>query len=131
MRDPQKHQTGLKRMKEVNGKMADMMMAKVGAASPDFADYMAEYVFGDIYARPGLDDKTRQLAAVSALLALGHAPSQLKMHMNGALNQGWSRQEIIELLIHLSVFVGIPAAMNGLFAAKELFDQRDEQGIAN
>ena len=131
MRDPEKHQNGLRRMKEVNGKMADMMMAKVGAASPDFADHMAEYVFGDIYARPGLDDKTRQLAAVSALLALGHAPNQLKMHMNGALNQGWSRQEVIELLIHLSVFVGIPAAMNGLFTAKELFDQRDEQGIAN
>ena len=70
MRDPKKHQDGLRRMKEVNGKMADMMMAKVGAASPDFADYMAEHVFGDIYARSGLDNKTRQLAAVSAILAL-------------------------------------------------------------
>lgn len=131
MSTQEKYEQGKKIMQEVNGKMADMMMSKVGAISPDFAGYLAEHVFGDIYARPALDYKARQLATVAALTALGNAAPQLKMHMNGALNNGWTRAEIIELMIHLSVFTGFPAAMNGLFAAKELFEQRDEQGITN
>ena len=126
-----KYQEGLKRMKEVNGKMADMMMERVGSISPDFAGYLASHVFGDIYGREGLDYKERQLATVAALTALGHAAPQLKMHMNGALNNGYTRKQMVELMIHLSVFVGFPAAMNGLFAAKELFEQRDQQGIEN
>jgi 4-carboxymuconolactone decarboxylase len=132
MKDKAKYEKGIKTMREVLGKSgADMMMQKVGSACPDFADYMAEHVYGDIYARAGLAYNYRQLAAVSALVAVGTAIPQLKAHIIGALNNGFSRQEIMELMIHLSLFVGVPAAMNGLFVAKELFEQLDGQGTTN
>ena len=60
--------------------------------APDFAKYMIEFPFGDLYARPELDLKTREIVAVAALTALGYATPQLKFHIGAALNAGCSRQ---------------------------------------
>jgi 4-carboxymuconolactone decarboxylase len=67
--------------------------------SPALAQYVIEFPFGDIYSRPGLDLKTRQIATVAALITLGNAEAQLKSHINGALNVGCSRKEIVEVII--------------------------------
>ncbi len=122
---------GLEVMREVNGPMAQAMLERVGEISPEFGELLVKHVFGEVYTRPGLDYKQRQFATVAALAAMGNAQPQLMMHMNGALNSGCSRAEIVELMIHISVYAGFPAAMNGLFAAKELFAQRDAKGIKN
>ena len=98
--------------------------------APDLARYAIEFAFGDVYSRPGLDLKSREIATVSALAALGNAQPQLKVHIHGALNVGCTREEIIEVLIHLSVYAGFPAALNGIFAAKEVFKERDEKGLS-
>lgn len=74
--------------------------------------------------RPEVDLKTRELATVAALTAMGTAAPQLKVHINGALNVGCSPQEIIEIIFQMSLYAGFPAALNGLFAAKEIFDER-------
>jgi 4-carboxymuconolactone decarboxylase len=98
--------------------------------APDMARFVVEFAYGDVYSRPGLDLKTRELATVSALTALGNCPLQLKSHINGALNAGWSRQEVVEVIMQMAVYAGFPAALNGLYTAKEVFNERDEKGLS-
>ena len=96
--------------------------------APDLAEYLIEFPFGDVFNRPGLDLKSREIAAVAALTTLGTAGSQLKFHINGALNVGCSRIEIIEIIIQMSIYAGFPAALNAVSIAKEVFRERDMAG---
>ena len=89
--------------------------------APDFARYLLEFPFGDIYARPGLDLRSREIATVAALTAMGNAAPQLKVHIGAALHVGLTQDEIVEVIIQMAVYAGFPAALNGLFAAKEVF----------
>jgi len=98
--------------------------------APDFARYIVEFPFGDIYTRPGLDLRQREIATIAALAALGNATLQLKVHIEAGLNVGLSRDEIVEVLIQMAVYAGFPAALNGLFAAKDVFAARDLQRAA-
>ena len=66
---------------------------------------------------------------VSALTALGHARPQLRVHINAALNAGCTRGEIVEVLMQMAVYAGIPAALNALYLAKEVFAERDAKGL--
>ncbi len=72
-------------------------------------------------ARPGLDLRSREIATIAALAALGNAAPQLKVHIAAGLNVGLTRSEIVEILMQMAVYAGFPAALNGLFAAKEVF----------
>lgn len=103
-------------------------MAALGDIAPDFANYILEFPFGDIYSRPGLDLRSREIATIAALAALGNAAPQLKVHIEAGLNVGLSREEIVEILMQMAVYAGFPAALNGLFAAKDVFAQRAEDG---
>jgi len=117
---------GLCKLKEIDGEQGDRIVAGLRDIAPDFARYLIEFPFGDIFARPGLDLRTREIATVAALTAMGTAPSQLKVHIHGALNVGCTRTEITEVIMQMAVFAGFPAALNGLFAAKEVFSDRKE-----
>jgi len=119
--------TGWKKLAEIDGEQGEKVVEALKDIAPDFADLLIEFPFGDIYSRPGLDLKSREIATVAALTAMGTAQPQLKVHIHGALNVGCTRREIIETMIHMAVYAGFPAALNGLFAAKEVFDQRDAQ----
>jgi len=66
--------------------------------APDFERFLVEFPFGDIYSRPGLDVKSREIATVAALTALGFAAPQLRVHIHGALRAGCSKEEIVELI---------------------------------
>ena len=101
------------------------MVAALADIAPDFADYLFEFPFGDIYSRPGLDLRSREIATIAALAAMGNAAPQLKVHIVAGLNVGLSREEITEILMQMAVYAGFPAALNGLFAAKEVFAARD------
>jgi 4-carboxymuconolactone decarboxylase len=87
-----------------------------------------EFPFGDIYCRPGLDLRAREIATIAALTALGNASPQLKVHIEAGLNVGLSRDEITEVIMQMAVYAGFPAALNGLFAAKEIFALRATHG---
>jgi len=95
---------------------------------PDIDRYVVDYFYGEIYARPALDLKTREAVSVASLAALGSAAPQLRAHINGALNVGWRREEIVEMLLQLSLHAGFPATLNGLAAAREVFAARGEDG---
>ena len=100
------------------------MIDSLADIAPDFGRYVIEFPFGDIYARPGLDLRSREVATIAALTALGNAAPQLKVHIEAGLNVGLSRGEIIEVIMQMAVYAGFPAALNGLSAAKEVFASR-------
>ena len=100
-------------------------MAALADIAPDFATYLFEFPFGDIYSRPGLDLRSREIATIAALTAMGTAEAQLKVHIEAGLNVGVSREEIVEVIMQMAVYAGFPAALNGLFAAKAVFAARD------
>jgi len=103
------------------------VIAALADIAPDFADYLLEFPFGDIYSRPGLELRAREIATIAALAAMGNAQPQLKVHIEAGLNVGLSREEITEILIQMAVYAGFPAALNGLFAAKAVFAGRDAE----
>ena len=116
---------GLKALSEIHGAPGEQVIARVAEIAPDFADHLVDYAFGDVYARPGLDRRSRQIATIAALAALGNAEAQLKWHVRGGLNIGISKDEIIEILMQMAVYGGFPAAVRALMAAKEVFDEID------
>ena len=120
----QRYESGLDKLKEIDGEAGQKVIDSLASISPDLAKYTIEFPFGDIYQRPGLDLKSRELATVAALTALGNCQPQLNVHINGALNIGCKPEEILEVIIQMAVYAGFPAALNGMFVAKEVFIER-------
>ena len=119
-----RYSEGLKKLNEIDGEAGRKVIDSLRAIAPDLARYVIEFPFGDIYQRPGLDLTTRELVTVAALTALGHCQPQLKVHVNGALNVGCKPEEIVEVIMQMAVYAGFPAALNGMFTAKEVFVER-------
>lgn len=118
-------QRGQRALAEIDGEAGHNVIAALADIAPDFATLLFEFPFGDIYTRPGLALRDREIATIAALAAMGTAAPQLKVHIEAGLNVGLSRQEIVEILMQMAVYAGFPAALNGLFAAKEVFGRRD------
>ena len=116
---------GTRALSEIDGEAGERVVSSLEDIAPDFGRYIIEFPFGDIYSRPGLDLRVREIATIAALTAMGNAAPQLKVHIEGGLNVGLSRTEIIEIIMQMAVYAGFPAALNGLFAAKEVFKSRN------
>ena len=112
---------GWQRLKEVDDQAGEKVIAALQDVAPDLGRHIVEFGFGQIYTRPGLTLRQRELATVAMLAALGNAAPQLKVHVEAALNVGLSREEIVETLIQTAVYAGFPAALNAVFAAQEVF----------
>lgn len=93
--------------------------------APDLSKYVVEFAFGDIYARPGLDNRQKVLTTISALVAQG--TPQIGMHVVTGLNVGLTPDEIIACIMHLIPYVGFPRALNALRVAQDVFAQ---EGVA-
>ncbi|NIE55974.1 MULTISPECIES: carboxymuconolactone decarboxylase family protein [unclassified Burkholderia] len=117
---------GWNKLKEIDGEVGERVIAALAPIAPDFGRLLVEFGFGDIYSRPQLDLKAREIATIAALAALGNAQPQLKVHIEAALNVGCTRDEIVEVFMQMAVYAGFPAALNALFAAHEVFMRRDE-----
>ena len=120
----ERYNIGWEKLKEIDGKAGENVIEAMRDIAPDFVDLLIEFPFGDVYTRKGLDLKSREIATISALTAMGTAMPQLKVHIHGALNVGCTKEEIIEVMIQMAVYAGFPSALNGLFVAKEVFDER-------
>lgn len=108
----------------IDGEAGQAVIDSLADIAPDFARYVLEFAFGDVYSRPGLDLRSREVATIAALTAMGNARPQLKVHINAGLNVGLSQGEVVETIIQMAVYAGFPAALNGLSAAKEVFAER-------
>ncbi len=125
-----RYQQGWQKLAEVDGHAGEQVIESLKGIAPDLARYIIEFPFGDIYSRPGLDLKFREISTVVALTAMGNAQPQLKVHIHGALNVGCTRKEVVEIIIQMAVYAGFPAALNGIFAAKEVFAERDAKAMS-
>jgi 4-carboxymuconolactone decarboxylase len=110
---------GLRALGEITGATGEDVIAGLRDIAPDLADWIVEFSYGDVLARPGLDRRTRQLATIAALAAMGNARPQLLVHIKGAINVGCRPAEIIEVIMQMAVFAGFPAAINGLDVVRE------------
>ncbi|MEM8613468.1 MAG: carboxymuconolactone decarboxylase family protein [Cyanobacteria bacterium P01_H01_bin.105] len=127
--DPSEHskryQQGWQMLQTIDGEAGEKVIDSLQSIAPDLARYIIEFPFGDIYTRPGLDLKSREIATIASLTTLGNAQPQLKVHIHAALNVGCSAQEIVEVVIQMAVYAGFPAALNGISVAKQVFAERN------
>jgi 4-carboxymuconolactone decarboxylase len=119
-----RYERGRQRLAELAGERGESVMAAVEEISPDLARYVIEFGYGDIYSRPTLDDQARQLAAISALSAMGGAEPQLEYHIGIALNVGVSPAQVVETVLFLSPFVGFARTLNAVRSVKRVFASR-------
>ncbi|MEL6385481.1 MAG: carboxymuconolactone decarboxylase family protein [Cyanobacteria bacterium J06626_18] len=120
-----RYEQGWQKLKEIDGEAGEKVIASLQDIAPDLARYVIEFPFGDVYSRPGLGLKSREIATVAALTALGNAQPQLKVHIHAALNVGCTPEEIVEVVIQMAVYAGFPAALNGMALVKQVFAERD------
>lgn len=120
----EEYQRGLEMMTKVDGNHGLVVLEKLKDIAPDLGRYIVEFAFGEIYSRPALDLKSREIAAVAALTALGNARPQLKTHIHAALNVGCTKEEIMEVIIQMALYAGFPAALNATLSAQEVFRER-------
>ena len=123
-------QTALERgraiVAQLNPGLEESLAEKYDALFPDFAETLVEFAYGRLYAREGLDLTTRQIATVAALTALGgQTGPQLSVNLEHALAAGASRRELLEVILQMSVYGGMPAAINGMNMAMQLFEEQD------
>ena len=111
---------GAQTLNTLHANQVENLEATFKDISPDLARLVIEYGFADIFSRPALDSKHREMATIAALTAMGTAPSQLKFHIKAALHIGVSQVDIREIMILMSVYCGFPAAINGTLALKEV-----------
>ncbi|WKU25356.1 carboxymuconolactone decarboxylase family protein [Priestia megaterium] len=109
----------------------DIMVGFEQSVLPDLGMLAVEFNYGQIFSRPGLDLKSRLLAAVAGLTALGNT-KQLKFYLNGALNVGWTQEEILEAMLQMVIYAGFPVALNTILTvANEVFYERNEKEKQN
>ncbi|MER5265432.1 carboxymuconolactone decarboxylase family protein [Actinosynnema sp. NPDC002837] len=118
---------GLAVLRQVSGDRGAEVVESLSDIAPDLGRYVVEFAYGDVYARPGLDLRQRQLVTIGALAAQGDTAPQLRFHLDAALRVGLSPVEVVEALIHVVPFTGFPRALNAVQAAREVFADR---GIA-
>lgn len=118
----ERYQKGLDVLGSINGKSGKDIMKALRRISPDMARFIIEFPYGDIYSRPGLELKTRELLTIASLVTLGFPERELKAHIANALNAGCSKEQIVETIMQMCVYAGFPAALHGLFIAQEVFD---------
>ncbi|MEM8587777.1 MAG: carboxymuconolactone decarboxylase family protein [Pseudomonadota bacterium] len=100
--------------------------ANLDQVAPELLELVFGFAFVDVLDRPGLDLKTREMLTVAALTTMGTAPAQLEFHIRAAMNVGVTREEIIEIILQMAVYAGVPAFMNGIAVAKKVFAAQDQ-----
>ena len=125
-KDSDRFERGSKLIGEVYGdpNAAENMMNNMKDIAPDMARFIMEFAYGDIYSRPGLDMKSREIATVAALTAMGNAAPQLKTHIRASLNVGLTHDQIMETIIQMTLYAGFPASLNAITVAKEVFAEK-------
>jgi 4-carboxymuconolactone decarboxylase len=114
---------GRDRLAEVDGDAGEQIVDSLG----DLGRYIVEFAFGDIYNRPGLSLRDRELVSVAMLAAMGAREPQLDVHLQGALNVGVTVEELRELMIHVVPYAGFPSAINGMRRLQALEQQAPER----
>ncbi|ENG2549573.1 TPA: 4-carboxymuconolactone decarboxylase [Citrobacter farmeri] len=128
MQDEERYQQGMAVRRAVLGDAhVDRTVQNLTPLNEEFQNFITRYAWGDIWSRPGLDRHTRSMITIAMLIALNRE-AELKMHLNAAFNNGVTREELKELIMHSALYCGLPAANATLHLAQQVFDQRDAAG---
>jgi 4-carboxymuconolactone decarboxylase len=114
---------GMRIRREVLGdEHVDAAIEHTSDFTADFQDLITRYAWGEIWARPGLDRRTRSAITLTALIALGHF-DELRMHVRAALRNGLEEDEIKEVLLQSAIYCGVPAANHAFAVAQEVLEE--------
>ena len=119
-----RYDRGLGSMRTVFGPKIETALEGLAATCPGLARCLIEFPFGDIYTRPGLDLKTREMLTVAALTVLGYPQAELKDHIRGAMNIGCTSDEILEIILQMAVYAGFPASLEAVKTAASVFAEK-------
>lgn len=123
-----KYTQGWNKLKEIDGEAGERVVNGLKDISSELSRFIIEYSFGEVYSLRSLDNKSKEIVAISSLIAQGAIP-QLKVHLNGALNTGSSINEVKEVILQMSVYCGFPKCINAMNALKEVLNERKAKGI--
>ena len=112
------------RRKVLGNEYVDKSMAEMDDFTQPFQELVNEYCWGTVWTRPGLPLKTRSLINLGILIAM-NKPEELKLHLRGALNNGCTKAEIMEVLLHTAIYCGMPAAVTAFRTAKDFFKESE------
>jgi 4-carboxymuconolactone decarboxylase len=121
---------GWDRLLEVDAEGGARVVESLQEVAPDLGRYVIEFAYGEIYQRPVLDLRQRQLVTISALTALGGVDPQLEVHINAGLNVGLNPREVVEAILHCIPYTGFPRVLNAIFVAKSVFQERGVSPLA-
>lgn len=121
-----KNDNGMKTRREVLGDAyVDAALEKSTPFTADFQDFITRYAWGEVWSRPGLDRKTRSVVTLTALMAGGHL-EELGTHVEGALRNGLTEEEIKEVFLQGAIYCGVPAANAAFAVARRVIAERDD-----
>ena len=118
---------GMRVRREVLGdEHVDAAIGRTTEFTADFQDFITRYAWGEIWARPGLDRRTRSCITLTALVALGRL-DELEMHVRAAIRNGLTESEIGEVFLQSAVYCGVPAANSAFAVAQRVLSERTEE----
>jgi len=120
----ERFERGKRVLDAVNPDAGGRVLDSLADIAPELAHQIVAWGFGEIYARPALPPRDRQLLTLGMLTALGGCEGQLDVHINTALNVGLTPAEIVEAFLHAAAYCGFPRALNAVFAARKVFAER-------
>lgn len=115
---------GMKNLKAIDGEAGERVIQTLEGIAPDVGRYILAFAFGDIYEKDTLSFREREIITITSLLTQGDTKNQLIVHINGSLNVGITKEEIIEVFTHCIPYVGFPKVLNAIMFAKEVFETR-------
>jgi 4-carboxymuconolactone decarboxylase len=127
----ERYEYGMKVLEQVDGEAGQRIVDSLADTSPELGHQVVAWAFGDMYARPELPPRERQLVTLGVLAALGGCEIELDVHINAALNVGLTPIEISEALLHTAVYAGMPRSINATLVAKKVFGDRGLLPLTN
>lgn len=121
----ERYERGYRALQMLDAEGAKKTILSVQDIAPEMSDFLIEFAYGDVFSRPALDPKSREIATIAALTALGNAAMQLRWHIGAALNTGVTPAQIVDIMYVSTVYHGFPAGLNGIAAIREVFSEKN------
>ena len=125
MNGDEQYERGMEALRQADGGAGQRLLEALADVSPELSYRSVAWSYGDLYVRPELPRRDRELLTLGILTGLGGAEAQLEVHVNGALNAGLTPSEIVEALLQSVVYCGVPRAVNATLVAKKVFAERN------
>ncbi|WP_024554827.1 4-carboxymuconolactone decarboxylase [Franconibacter helveticus 513] len=127
MQDEERYQQGMEVRHAVLGDAhVERTLENLTPLNDEFQNFITRYAWGEIWTRPALERHTRSMITIAMLIALNRE-AELKMHLRAAFNNGVTREELKELIMHSALYCGLPAANATMHLAQQVFDEQESQ----